>query len=70
MKTVSEYMKNIPNGYDVAVQDEEGLWEHGFGGWHNYNDGWFNEEDTFANSLVVKVEIWKEEKMMVLIIAE
>lgn len=71
MKTVRELMSEATTkGYDVAVQDGEGLWMYGYGGWHNECEGWFNKEDYYDHQEVLRVEWWDEEKIMVLIIEE
>ena len=71
MKAVRELMSEATTkGYDVAVQDGEGLWMYGYGGWSNQCEGWFNEEHYYDHEEVLRVEWWEEEKIMVLVIEE
>ena len=69
MKTIREYIIEAEaQGYDVAIEDKEGVWEHNLSGngWNHIIDYWYEEEHAFDECAVIGTEVWQEEKMFVI----
>ena len=74
MKTVRDYIKEAKViGYDVAVEDNEGYWEHDLmgDGWWAYGEwGWHTEEHGFDERTVKKIDMMDEEKIMIIVVED
>lgn len=71
-RTVETYMSEAKaKKYDVVVQDAEGWWQFDGAGWRNLQEGcWYSEAGAFEGMAVLRVEMWTEEKTMVLVVEE